>query len=274
MTDELENEIEAINSIYGADTILKVSQHAAQNHYTLVIPQADVTLRILIPDQYPETCLQFTAVDGVGPTAPKGFGSHVLITARGVVQRVYTPGQVCLFDVLQELEQTLDHESSTLRQGEANVSNLLDDAQEHVSPTIKASDTVLQPHWTLSTTVTEKKSSFLARSCAVNTTVEAQFAFTQLLATDKRAKKATHNISAYRIRTSADGNKVVFQDCDDDGETAAGARLLKLLQIMDVWNVLVVVSRWYGGVKLGPARFGIINAVAREALVAGSFAKG
>lgn len=274
MTDELENEIEAINSIYGAGTILKVSQLAAQHHYTLVIPQADVTLRILIPDQYPETCLQFTTVDGVGPTAPKGFGSHVLITARRVVQRVYTPGQVCLFDVLQELEQTLDHESSTLREGEANVSNQLDDAQEPPSPTINASDAVLQPHWTLSTTVTEKKSSFLARSCAVNTTVEAQFAFTQLLATDKRANKATHNISAYRIRTSADGNTVVYQDCDDDGETAAGARLLKLLQIMDVGNVLVVVSRWYGGVKLGPARFGIINAVAREALVAGSFAKG
>ncbi|KAI4261877.1 MAG: hypothetical protein L6R35_007397, partial [Caloplaca aegaea] len=89
-----------------------------------------------------------------------------------------------------------------------------------------------------------------------------------------RANKATHNISAYRIRTSADGNTVVYQDCDDDGETAAGARLLKLLQIMDVGNVLVVVSRWYGGVKLGRARFGIINAVAREALVAGSFAKG
>ncbi|KAI4271113.1 MAG: hypothetical protein L6R35_006564, partial [Caloplaca aegaea] len=173
MTDELENEIEAINSIYGAGTILKVSQLAAQHHYTLVIPQADVTLRILIPDQYPETCLQFTTVDGVGPTAPKGFGSHVLITARRVVQRVYTPGQVCLFDVLQELEQTLDHESSTLREGEANVSNQLDDAQEPPSPTINASDAVLQPHWTLSTTVTEKKSSFLARSCAVNTTVEA-----------------------------------------------------------------------------------------------------
>ncbi|KAL8656408.1 MAG: hypothetical protein Q9210_000267 [Variospora velana] len=273
MSDELENEIEAINSIYGAGTILKVSQLAAQNHYTLVIPQADVTLRIVIPDQYPETCLQFTAVDGVGSTAPKGFGSHVLITTRRVVQRVYTPGHACLFDVLQELEQTLDHKSSTHREGEADVANQLDYAQEPASP-IKASDTVLQPHWTLSTTVTEKKSTFLARSCAVNTTVEAQFAFTQLLATDKRANKATHNISAYRIRTSADGNRVVYQDCDDDGETAAGARLLKLLQIMDVWNVLVVVSRWYGGVKLGPARFGIINAVAREALVAGSFAKG
>ena len=43
--------------------------------------------------------------------------------------------------------------------------------------------------------------------------------------------------------------------------------LLHLLQVMDVWNCLVVVSRWFGGVKLGPDRFRLINQAAREALV-------
>lgn len=57
---------------------------------------------------------------------------------------------------------------------------------------------------------------------------------------------------AYRIQR---GDGVVFQDNDDDGETAAGGRMAHLLQLMDVWNVLVVVSRWYGGVKLGPDRW-------------------
>ena len=75
-----------------------------------------------------------------------------------------------------------------------------------------------------------------------------------------------------------------------------------LLQVMGVWDVLVVVSRWYGGVKLGPDRFAplclfrplpcvvgggntatradfmrrfrLINAAAREALVMGGFVKG
>ena len=41
------------------------------------------------------------------------------------------------------------------------------------------------------------------------------------------------------------------QDCDDDGEAAAGGRLLHLLQAADVRNVVVVVSRWFGGVLLG-----------------------
>lgn len=56
---------------------------------------------------------------------------------------------------------------------------------------------------------------------------------------------------------------MLAQDYDDDGEDAAGGRLLHLLQILDVKNTVVVVSRWYGGVKLGPARFTHINNAAR-----------
>ena len=37
------------------------------------------------------------------------------------------------------------------------------------------------------------------------------------------------------------------------GESAAGGRLLHLLNILDVQNVCVVVSRWYGGILLGDA---------------------
>jgi putative IMPACT (imprinted ancient) family translation regulator len=90
-----------------------------------------------------------------------------------------------------------------------------------------------------------------------------------LASTDKRAAKATHNIAAWRIRGPPDSG-TRFQDYDDDGETAGG-RLLHLLQLMDAWDVVVVVSRWYGGVQLGPDRFRIINGVARAALILGGF---
>ena len=56
------------------------------------------------------------------------------------------------------------------------------------------------------------------------------------------------------------------QDFDDDGETAAGMRLLKLLQIVNASNVVVVVSRWYGGTLLGPCRFQYITNAARSLL--------
>jgi putative IMPACT (imprinted ancient) family translation regulator len=38
-------------------------------------------------------------------------------------------------------------------------------------------------------------------------------------------------------------------------------------QVTDVRNVVVVVSRWFGGIELGPARFTHINNAARELLV-------
>lgn len=63
--------------------------------------------------------------------------------------------------------------------------------------------------------------------------------------------------------TSSHDLLLLAQDYDDDGEDAAGGRLLHLLQILDVKNTVVVVSRWYGGVKLGPARFTHINNAAR-----------
>jgi putative IMPACT (imprinted ancient) family translation regulator len=57
--------------------------------------------------------------------------------------------------------------------------------------------------------------------------------------------------TAFRI---VQPNGVAQQDNNDDGETAAGSRLAHLLQVMDVKCACVVVSRWYGGVKLGPDR--------------------
>ncbi|KAL8922438.1 MAG: hypothetical protein Q9208_005160 [Pyrenodesmia sp. 3 TL-2023] len=275
MSEELENEIEAINSIYDAHTIQNVSKGAADSEYTLRIPQIEVTLRLSIPHEYPETCLQVTAVEGVGSASKKGFGNQVLGTARDVVRKVFTPGQVCLFDVLQELERSLDQESLTSVEEQAEHSEQSGGELQHETTRSVDVGTSIEnpapPRWVLSATVTEKKSVFIARACTVKTTDEAQSAISHLLATDKRASKATHNISAYRIQSLIEGKEMVFQDCDDNGEDAAGGRLLKLLQMMDVWNVLVVVSRWYGGVKLGPARFGIINAVAREAVAAGGF---
>lgn len=77
-----------------------------------------------------------------------------------------------------------------------------------------------------------------------------------------------HNISAYTVVTP-DG--VLHHDNDDDGESAAGGRLANLLNLLDVADVVVVVSRWYGGINLGADRFKHINSVARDVLLAGGF---
>ena len=218
-----------------------------------------------------------------GDNTQKSYGTHVLACAREVLNRVFVPGAVCIFDLLQEVENEfgaspyLDHCPSSIdgaSQGnDDDVVRSSHASQELVSLTAA-------PEWVASSTVTIKKSVFLARACPVSSPSQAKAAVNHLLVNDKRVAKATHNITAYRIRSSTSfaghhhPKEIIYQDNNDDGETAAGGRLLHLMQLMDVWGVCVVVSRWYGGVRLGPDRFRIISQVAREALFEGGWLKG
>ena len=115
--------------------------------------------------------------------------------------------------------------------------------------------------------VVEKKSVFQAHVCVGVRDVSEVAIVMDILNESRKVRTATHNILAYRVSRN-DASKSFYQDHDDDGETAAGGRLLRLLVLADARDVVVVVSRWYGGVHLGPARFHVINACARDALVA------
>ncbi|RXN20815.1 IMPACT isoform X1 [Labeo rohita] len=113
-------------------------------------------------------------------------------------------------------------------------------------------------------TITDRRSTFQPHLAAVVTPKQVQRVLNHLYE-NKKIASATHNIYAYRIY--CEDKNSFLQDCEDDGETAAGGRLLHLLQILDVRNVLVVVSRWYGGILLGPDRFKHINNCARNILI-------
>lgn len=105
-----------------------------------------------------------------------------------------------------------------------------------------------------------QKSTFQAHLACVETMEQVHWAHRQLLS-DKKVAVATHNIVAYKFCDAVRG--VVVADNDDDGETAAGSRLAELLELRGVVGVFVMVSRWYGGVQLGPERFKQINRVAQ-----------
>lgn len=79
-----------------------------------------------------------------------------------------------------------------------------------------------------------------------------------------------HTQYAYRYtKPNPSGSHPIIQhDNDDDGEDAAGSRLAHLLEMRKEDGVLVVVSRWFGGIHLGPKRFAHITNVARELLQA------
>ncbi|KAI7845864.1 hypothetical protein COHA_000598 [Chlorella ohadii] len=118
---------------------------------------------------------------------------------------------------------------------------------------------------------TERRSTFQAH-VAPATSMKHVEALMELLLQNGKIRAATHNIMAYRIEQP--DKQTFMQDYDDDGEAAAGGRLLHLLQMTDARNVCVVVSRWYGGILLGPSRFAIINNTARQLLEACGYIAG
>ena len=232
---------------------------------------------------------------------PKGAGASLALLVADVLARVYRPGEPCIFDLVEEavplvLGQDDDGVDGGVAHDDDDGGN---DQQQDGAVAVDLADLGPEPPWILSDVLTEKKSVFIARAAVVASPAQAKLFLRHLLASDKKVARATHNITAWRIKaasasassSSAPGGggkhsqhqseasakdaraEAVYQDCDSDGETAAGGRLLHLLQLMDVWDVMVVVTRWYGGVLLGPDRFRFINQVARDAVVKGGWVK-
>lgn len=97
-----------------------------------------------------------------------------------------------------------------------------------------------------------KKSRFICALQRVETEEEAQ-AFIKTVQTANR--KATHNCFAYLV-----GNHDQVQRESDNGEPSgtAGIPILESLQLAKLHNVVAVVTRYFGGIKLGAG--GLIRA--------------
>jgi len=105
---------------------------------------------------------------------------------------------------------------------------------------------------------TDRKSKFQAHIAGVHSLDEVKLVMSELMK-DKKIASATHNISAYRVLI----NGTMHDSRDDDGETGAGDILLYILDQLNCENIVVVVTRWFGGILLGPDRFKHIQNVAR-----------
>ncbi|KAI4739682.1 UPF0029-domain-containing protein [Aureobasidium sp. EXF-12298] len=284
MDSALEDECQAINAIYSESTLVVLSQNPTI--CSLELPgEVNISLRLEFPPDYPDAPPSILGTQSVGENVAKGQGTHAVDIAREVLAEVYQPGSPCIFDVMEEVNQRLQQyneetsqsqghqeQQDAQRRGQQQASSLDETHSPDPSDEMQSLDLLLdkEPPWILSEVITEKKSVFVARAAAVSSPAEAKSYLAHLLATDKKVAKATHNITAWRIHGP---NETAFQDCDDDGETAAGGRLLHLMQLIDIWDVMVVVTRWYGGVHLGPDRFRLINSAARDAFVKGGYAK-
>lgn len=94
--------------------------------------------------------------------------------------------------------------------------------------------------------VVEKKSKFIANVFYVESREEAEEIIKKV---NKQYHDARHNCYAYRVITS-DG---VIEKASDDGEPSgtAGAPMLTILSKNNLANVLVIVTRYFGGILLG-----------------------
>lgn len=104
----------------------------------------------------------------------------------------------------------------------------------------------------------EKKSRFIGRVWPVETEEEALARIAEM---KKQHYDATHNCWAYVIRDGA----VRFSDDGEPGGTA-GMPMVQVLQKEQLYNIVCVVTRYFGGTLLGAG--GLVRAYTKGAKIA------
>ena len=109
--------------------------------------------------------------------------------------------------------------------------------------------------------IVEKKSKFIANLFYIESIEEAEEIIKK---TKKRYFDARHNCIAYRVIE----NNQILERFSDDGEPSgtAGAPMLNILQKNEYVNILIIVTRYFGGILLGTG--GLVRAYSDSLLLA------
>lgn len=272
-------EIEALSSIYGEDWRM-----ISDNEYHIqIITESDndhsIGLEVIFTSDYPtdgpphyqlsapwlkgearltiENLLNDIYIENIGESVVYLWVEKI----REYTQELIESG----FKSKNDEENKLDDEDfdlSALEITSPEVINQVDDGVEWECPPITHGEVII-----------DRNSRFQGHIAPVFHVKQTKLILSRLKESKKIAT-ATHNIYAYKIlKEEASGHPTYYQSCEDDGEIHAGSRLLHLLQIVEAKNVMVVVTRWYGGVHLGPDRFKHINNCARILLEQEGFIK-
>ncbi|KAJ7712642.1 ribosomal protein S5 domain 2-type protein [Mycena olivaceomarginata] len=188
----------------------------------------------------------------------------------------WVPDAVCVFDSLQNvLDQCAAWYGDRLSADAAGAMVRADTHPEHQNQTAPPPSLPVSPPDPVATElrqgieifitepINDRKIAFVGRACAISDPSEVPIILAHLLS-DRRITRAAHPvINAWQCQVGSVLHQGSFP--------AAGGRLAHLLHILEVDNVLVVVTRYFGGIHLGPDRFKHINQVARNALDLGGF---
>lgn len=116
------------------------------------------------------------------------------------------------------------------------------------------------------TSVKERGSSFTAIVAEVQNVKEANTVYRSAILEYPRLQCATHNIACCRIKQNPHSPSDLLEAWQDDGEHGAGRHLRYLLQRRNLTNIMVIVSRIYGGVHLGSRRFQAMETALNNAI--------
>lgn len=109
--------------------------------------------------------------------------------------------------------------------------------------------------------IVEKKSKFIASLFYINTVQEAEELIKSI---KKKYHDAKHNCIAYRV---IEDDKLIERS-SDDGEPSgtAGSPMLSILQKNNLCNILIIVTRYFGGILLGTG--GLVSCYSRATIEA------
>ena len=128
--------------------------------------------------------------------------------------------------------------------------------------TLPVSEPIALENLTHSSPVTVKGSIFQGHLYPIHTEGEAIQAI-RAISQDKDLARSNHTMYAYKF---IDPDGETRSGYCDDGEWASGSLLAGVLREKGLSNVLIMVTRKFGGVHLGKRRFELIRQVANETI--------
>ena len=254
MTSRQQDELASLRAIYDDCSDLQLAVKDDGPEVTVKVTVKSLRATFILPPEYPEASPVLQIAIG-GADVSFADASIMRKLSSELEQLLETEaGNEVLFSAIELIRAKVEQQTGATTAEETSSS-----VSTPPSPPIAAPTSFVIHH---SEPLVEKKSVFIAHVANVQTVAEVH-EFRSFLLSDKKLSRATHNIFAYRVQVGT----VVYSDCDDDGETAAGSRLAEMIRLMNLKSgVAVMVSRYFGGTLLGPDRFKYINNSARGLL--------
>ncbi|XP_073187460.1 protein IMPACT isoform X4 [Lepidochelys kempii] len=243
------DEIDALSSIYGDDWCvvdederifcIKISDCLEQPKWTLC-------LQVILPSEYPAAAPPIYQLN-----APWLRGQDYMELANSL-EEIYVKnlGESILYLWVEKIREVLIEKSQLSDTAGPNVEKITEEIDEDdednegdysleyqpvQEDTVKTLNFVISesqedeelPPINHGNPISDRRSTFQAHLAPVVSPKQVKMVLAKLHE-NKKIASATHNIYAYRIY--CEDKQTYLQDCEDDGETAAGGRLLHLMQ--------------------------------------------